>query len=187
VDEAGRGPLAGPVVASAVVLKSYRFREVIDDSKALSVARRERAYREILEKALVGIGIVDEKTIDAINILQATRQAMRKAIEALGVSPGHILIDGRIAIDHPAPQTPIIGGDSKSLSIAAASIVAKVTRDRLMHDYDALYPAYGFKHHKGYPTRRHASALAAFGPSPIHRFSYAPVRRLVRIAQEKPS
>lgn len=187
MDEAGRGPLAGPVVASAVILKSFRFREVIDDSKALSEARRERAYREIFEKAIVGIGIVDEKKIDEINIFQATRRAMSKAIEALGIVPEHILVDGRIVLDHPAPQTPIVGGDSKSMSIAAASIIAKVTRDRLMREYDAVYPAYGFKYHKGYPTRRHAKALAEFGPSPIHRFSYAPVKRFAQKALEEPA
>jgi len=180
VDEAGRGPLAGPVVASAVILKRFDFTARVDDSKKLSPAAREKAYSEIYEKAFVGLGIVDEKVIDEINIYQATRRAMEQAIASLNVRPEYILVDGRINLATPCPHVCIVRGDSKSLSIGAASIVAKVTRDRLMREYDALYPVYGFKDHKGYPTRRHKQALTRHGPSPIHRFTYAPVRESMR-------
>jgi ribonuclease HII len=180
VDEAGRGPLAGPVVASAVILKSFRFKERIDDSKKLSKDRRERACREIFEKAFVGIGVVDEKLIDEMNIYQATKLAMEKALATLDVPPDFVLIDGTIRLDTSHPQLSIVSGDSKSLSIAAASIVAKVTRDGLMCEYDGLYPVYGFKEHKGYPTKRHKAALSLHGPSPIHRRTYAPVKRCMK-------
>jgi len=176
VDEAGRGPLAGPVVAGAVILKSLRFKAVIDDSKKLSPKGRESAYREIFKKALVGVGVVDEKVIDMINIYQATLLAMKKAVAALGAVPEYILVDGNMRLDMPHPQKYIVGGDAKSISIAAASIIAKVTRDRIMCEYDAAYPAYGFRHHKGYPTRFHKEALLRYGPSPIHRYTYAPVK-----------
>ena len=180
VDEAGRGPLAGPVVACAVILEDSALSAHIDDSKALTAGMRERAYSEIVKKSFIGIGIVDEKTIDEINIYQATRLAMEKALSGLEVPPEYILIDGRIKVKTSSPTRFIIRGDSKCLSIAAASIVAKVTRDALMREYDSLYPAYGFKAHKGYPTRRHKEALLKHGPSPIHRRSYAPVREALR-------
>ena len=180
VDEAGRGPLAGPVVAGAVILKRFSFKATIDNSKKLSEKKRESAYREIFKKALVGIGIVDEKVIDKINIYQATRLAMKRAIRALGAVPEYILVDGNMRLDIPHPQKQIIGGDAKSISIAAASIIAKVTRDRIMCEYDLAYPSYGFKYHKGYPTARHKKALLRYGPSPIHRYSYAPVKEVAK-------
>ncbi len=178
VDEAGRGPLAGPVVAGAVILRDIDFRHEIDDSKALTPAKRERAYDEILAKADVGVGIVDEKTVDKINIHRATKRAMELALAKLSVKPDYVIVDGIMKINTRCPIKLIVGGDSKSLSIAAASIVAKVTRDRIMCLYDAVYPQYGFARHKGYPTKAHKKALKAHGPSPIHRRSYKPVRDL---------
>jgi ribonuclease HII len=179
VDEAGVGPLAGPVVAGAVMLRRFDFKELIDDSKRLSEARRERAYREIMRKASVGVGIVDPRVIDKLNIYKATRLAMERAVACLKTPPQYILIDGRIKLSVPGPQESIIRGDSKSISIAAASIIAKVTRDNLMRELDSLYPHYDFKTHKGYPTTRHKAALARHGPSPAHRFTYSPVRKSV--------
>lgn len=176
VDEAGRGPLAGPVVASAVILKERVFESIIDDSKKLSKGQREKAFAEILKKAFVGIGIVDEKVIDEINILKATKRAMESALSNLNIPPDIIIVDGRVNIDSPCPVKCIIKGDAKFISIAAASIIAKVTRDRIMRDYDAQFPQYGFARHKGYPTRSHKSALRAHGPSPIHRKSFKPVK-----------
>ena len=178
VDEAGRGPLAGPVVAGAVILKELNFREDIDDSKKLSPKKREKAYREIMEKAIVGIGIVDEGVIDEINIYQATIRAMHEAIANLEKTPDYVIVDGRMRLITKCPLRCIIGGDSKSLSIAAASIIAKVTRDRLMLKYDELFPQYGFARHKGYGTRLHKEALASYGPCAIHRFSFRPVKNL---------
>lgn len=180
VDEAGRGPLAGPVVASAVILKDLRFTCEINDSKQLSQKKRERAYKEILKKAFVGVGIISEKTIDEINIYQATLRAMEMAIQNLGIPPDYIIVDGRMKIVTKCPVKCIIKGDCKSISIAAASIVAKVTRDRLMRKYDKEYPQYGFAAHKGYGTRLHKETLAKFGPSPIHRYSYRPVSLVSR-------
>jgi len=178
VDEAGRGPLAGPVVASAVILKEFTFENRIDDSKKLSPPQREKAYREILTKAVVGIGIVSEKAIDDINIYQATRRAMEEAVAGLAVPPDYIIVDGKMPLRSACTVQCIIRGDSQSLSIAAASIVAKVTRDRIMLRYDKKYPHYGFCQHKGYPTRRHKAALCRHGASPIHRMSFRPVREL---------
>jgi len=180
IDEAGRGPLAGPVVAGAVILKDFDFKEDIDDSKKLSPKKRERAYREILEKAIVGVGIIDEKTIDRINIYQATIRAMQEAVNNLMTKPEYALVDGRMKLPTKCPIKCIVGGDSKSLSIAAASIVAKVTRDRIMVKYDRAYPQYGFARHKGYGTKFHLAALEEHGPSPIHRFSFQPVKSLAR-------
>jgi len=148
----------------------------VNDSKKLSSAQRERAYREILEKSVVGVGIVDEKTIDDINIYRATMKAMEIALANLSVPPDYILVDGNMKIRSRCGSRCIVSGDSKSLSIAAASIVAKVTRDRLMVEYDRVYPQYGFSRHKGYPTRAHKESLKAHGPSPIHRRSFRPVR-----------
>lgn len=176
VDEAGRGPLAGPVVAGAVIIKDYKFKERIDDSKKLSAKRRERACREILKKCVVGIGVVDEKIIDDINIYQATKRAMQLAISKLDIPPDYVIVDGNMRISTACPIKCIVAGDSKSLSIAAASIVAKVTRDRLMKEYDAIYPEYGFAQHKGYGTRGHIKAISDYGPSPIHRRSFRPVK-----------
>ena len=174
VDEAGRGPLAGPVVAAAVIL--YPGAEIlgINDSKQLSEKKREALYPEIIEKSMaVGVGIVSAGRIDEINILQATYEAMRKAVGALCFRPDLLLID---AVTIPGlegiRQVPIIKGDAKSLSIGAASIVAKVTRDRMMRELDTLYPEYGFAGHKGYGTAAHIEALREFGPCPIHRRSF---------------
>ena len=180
VDEAGRGPLAGPVVAAACIIKSFNFTAEINDSKKLSPQKREKAYREILRNASVGIGIVDEKTIDRINIYQATKRAMELALKNLAAKPDYVLVDGNMKPSSGYRTRCIVSGDSKSISIAAASIIAKVTRDRIMRRYGALYPQYGFSKHKGYPTRFHKSALLNHGPSPIHRFSFQPVKASVR-------
>jgi ribonuclease HII len=177
VDEAGRGPLAGPVVAGAVIIKDFGFKERIDDSKKLTASKREKAYREILTKSVVGIGIVDEKMIDEINIYQATKKAMQMAISNLKIPPDYVIVDGNMKIATKCPLKCIIGGDSKSLSIAAASIIAKVTRDKIMVEYDKVYPQYGFARHKGYGTKAHKEALIDQGPCPIHRFSFHPVKK----------
>lgn len=172
VDEAGRGPLAGPVVSSAVILKSYNFENRIDDSKRLTPHQREKAAVEIREKAFVSLGIVNEKIIDEINILEATRLSMKKALSFLCPQPDFILIDGNMSLALTLPSQTIIGGDAKSLSIACASIIAKVTRDRIMSLYHSKWPEYGFKQHKGYGTKGHLEALRKRGPSPIHRLSF---------------
>ncbi len=176
VDEAGRGPLAGPVVAGAVILKDFCFTCEINDSKQLSKKKRELAYKEIMKKAIVGIGIIGEKTIDRINIYQATLKAMQMAVHNLDIPPDYVIVDGRMKIVTKCPVKCIIKGDCKSMSIAAASIVAKVTRDSIMQEYDEQYPQYGFARHKGYGTRSHMETLKRFGPSPIHRYSYRPVK-----------
>ena len=187
VDEAGRGALAGPVVAGAVILPRTEtfeqcpsFYREIQDSKKLTPRKRERLYAQILEdrKISVGVGIVDEAVIDDINILQATFRAMRQAIAGLAVEPDVILVDGNEVPALPKPHRAIVGGDAASVSIAAASIVAKVVRDRIMVTYDATYPQYGFKVHKGYGTALHLGALRTYGPCKIHRNSFAPVRQL---------
>ena len=174
VDEAGRGPLAGPVVAAAVIL--YPGAEIlgINDSKQLSEKKREALYPEIVEKSMaVGVGIVGPGRIDEINILQATYEAMRKAVGTLCFRPDLLLVD---AVTIPGldgiRQVPIIKGDAKSLSIGAASIVAKVTRDRIMREMDGIYPEYGFAGHKGYGTAAHVAALKTYGPCPINRRSF---------------
>lgn len=172
VDEAGRGPLAGPVVSAAVILKSASFKNRIDDSKILSAKQRESAYHEIREKAFVGVGIVDEKLIDKVNILQATRLSMKLAVSFLQVSPEFVLVDGNSPIDISMPFENIIGADAKSLSVASASIIAKVTRDRIMAVYHKLWPEYGFSRHKGYGTKEHIDVLRKIGPSPIHRVTF---------------
>ncbi|MBA4689110.1 MAG: ribonuclease HII [Candidatus Galacturonibacter soehngenii] len=173
IDEVGRGPLAGPVVASAVILPKECDILYINDSKKLSEKKREELYDEIMEKAVaVGIGIVGPQVIDEINILQATYEAMRIAIKKLSVSPDILLNDAVTIPDITIPQVPIIKGDAKSISIAAASIVAKVTRDRLMIEYDKLIPEYSFAENKGYGTSVHIEALKKYGASPIHRQSF---------------
>ncbi len=172
VDEAGRGPLAGPVVAAAVILKEFKFSNRIADSKVLTRISREKAYFEIMDKACVGIGVVGEKEIDSVNILKATLKAMEVAVYSLEETPDHLLIDGNVTPQMPYPKTPLIHGESRSLSIACASIVAKVTRDFIMSYYDLMYPEYGFRQHKGYGTSAHFKALARFGPSPIHRRTF---------------
>lgn len=173
VDEAGRGPLAGPVVASAVILRDFKFKNRIADSKVLSRKSRERAYEEILEKAYVGIGVVSEKEIDRINILQATLRAMELAVGDLAIKPDYLLIDGITYPKVPQPKLAIIDGESHSISIACASIIAKVTRDLIMSYYDALYPKYGFARHKGYGTKAHFGAIKRHGPCPVHRFTFS--------------
>ena len=173
VDEAGRGPLAGPVYAAAVILPRGLVIEGLNDSKKLTEKRRETLYDVIVEQAVAyGIGSADEKEIDEINILQATFLAMRRAIARLSVRPDLALIDGNRDSDFGVPAETVIGGDGKSANIAAASILAKVTRDRVMLEYAAQYPQYGFDVHKGYGTKRHYEALREFGPCPIHRQSF---------------
>lgn len=176
VDEAGRGPLAGPVVSAAVILKSKRFENRIDDSKVLTALQRENAYKEITAKAYIGIGIVDEKVIDGINILEATRLSMQKAIAQLSPQPDFVLVDGNVPLPITIPFKNIIDGDSLSLSIACASIAAKVSRDRIMSGYHKRWPEYNFLAHKGYGTKEHLEILRALGPSPIHRLSFAPLK-----------
>lgn len=173
IDEAGRGPLAGPVAAAAVILPSDCQILYLNDSKKLSEKKREELYQEITEKAVAwGVGLVSPARIDEINILQATYEAMREAVGKLGVKPQILLNDAVTIPDLPYPQVPIIKGDGKSASIAAASIVAKVTRDRLMMEYDKLMPEYGFASHKGYGAPEHIAALKKYGPSPIHRKTF---------------
>lgn len=178
MDEVGRGPLAGPVVACAVLLTGTRFTVPIDDSKRLTPRARTRAFHAILAQAEVGLGILPPGQVDTLNIFHASLAAMREAVRRLPSPPDHLLIDGPWALDGVAcPMTPVVHGDRRSLSVACASIVAKVVRDALMVWYDRAHPEYGFARHKGYPTTAHLSALLAHGPSPIHRRSFAPVRR----------
>ena len=173
IDEAGRGPLAGPVVAGAAILPADCQILYLNDSKKLSEKRREELFAEVQEKAVAyGVGIVSPERIDEINILQATYEAMRQAISHLAVTP-QILLNDAVTIPQVAiRQVPIIKGDAKSVSIAAASILAKVTRDHMMLEYDKLYPEYGFAKHKGYGTAAHIAALREFGPCPIHRRTF---------------
>lgn len=173
IDEAGRGPLAGPVVAGAVILPPDKKILYLNDSKKLSPAKREELYDVIMKEALaVGVGIAGPARIDEINILQATYEAMRQAIGKLSVKPQLLLNDAVTIPGVDTPQVPIIKGDAKSASIAAASIIAKVTRDRLMQDYDKALPEYGFASNKGYGSAEHIAALKKYGPSPIHRRSF---------------
>ena len=178
VDEAGRGPLAGPVVAAAVIFKNGAYIRDVDDSKRLSPAKRAELYDIIAAQSIaLGVGIVDNLVIDEINILNATFLAMDRAVAALPRRPEHLLIDGNRFRGGDAtagiPFTTLIGGDGTSESIAAASIIAKVTRDRLMVELDREFPAFGFAQHKGYGTREHRAAIARFGLSPVHRRSFA--------------
>lgn len=173
IDEAGRGPLAGPVAAACVMLPECCIIEGVNDSKKLSAAQRERLYDIIVDKAIsIGIGIVDEKCIDEINILNATKLAMKKAVDQIKPRPDMLLIDAVRLNDVEIRQMPIIKGDALSISIAAASIIAKVTRDRLIEQADAIYPQYGFKKHKGYGTEEHINAIKKYGICPIHRVSF---------------
>lgn len=177
VDEAGRGPLAGPVVSAAVIFPSDFQSRSINDSKQLTPNQRERLYERIYADAIaIGVGIVDSVEIDRINILQAAKLSMVMAVDNLDPQPDHLLIDGNFTIPCPLPQQAIVKGDSRSISIAAASIVAKVSRDRLMQRYHLDFPDFGFDRHKGYPTKAHKAAIAAHGPSFIHRFSFKGVR-----------
>lgn len=173
IDEAGRGPLAGPVVAGAVILPKDCEILYLNDSKKLSPAKREALYEEIMEKAeAVGVGMASPARIDEINILQATYEAMREAVDNLGVTPELLLNDAVTIPDVSIPQVPIIKGDAKSVSIAAASIIAKVTRDRLMVQYDEILPGYGFARHKGYGSKDHIEAIRRLGSTPIHRRTF---------------
>lgn len=173
IDEAGRGPLAGPVVASAVILPPGWIFENIDDSKKLTPLQRESCFAAITQSAIsIGIGIVSPEVIDRVNILQATYQAVRDSLEQLTVKPDGLLLDALKLKDNPIFQEYIIKGDQQSLSIASASIIAKVTRDRVMVEYDRIYPGYGFASHKGYGTAEHYKALNELGPCPIHRQSF---------------
>jgi ribonuclease HII len=181
VDEAGRGPLAGPVVAAAVVLDPASPPEGLADSKQLTPAAREAAFQQIYQQARgVGVGVVDVAVIDRVNILQAALQAMREALAALPEPPDWVLVDGNQPLPRLSlPQTTIIHGDARSASVAAASIVAKVTRDHIMVQLDALFPGYGLAQHKGYPTPDHLARLAELGVSRLHRRSFAPVRKVL--------
>lgn len=177
VDEAGRGPLAGPVVAACVILPKdcdyLRFK----DSKKLTPAARRRLYDELQQiDALIGVGTVSEKEIDQINILQASLLAMKMAVESLPVVSDFLLVDGKFPVPMPLPQQPLVKGESRSASIAAASIIAKVTRDALMEEYHQQYPEYNFAKHKGYPTAEHRRVIRDLGPCKIHRLSFKGVR-----------
>ncbi len=177
VDEVGRGPLVGPVVAAAVILPINYHLEGLNDSKKLSEKKREELYPKIIKDAIsYGVGMIDAKTIDEINIYEATKLAMYEAINSLKIKPEHVLIDA-MPLNLDVPNTSIIHGDATSASIAAASIVAKVTRDHMMDDLDSLYPMYGFKKHKGYPTKFHLEMLEKYGPLDNYRFSYGPVKK----------
>ncbi|MFN9849364.1 MAG: ribonuclease HII [Alphaproteobacteria bacterium] len=180
VDEAGRGPWAGPVSAGAVILDLARIPDGLNDSKKLTERARAALEPRIKASAVAwGVGFASVEEIDTLNILQATGLAMRRAVEALSVKPAHALVDGNYRFALPCSVTPVVGGDGKSLSIAAASILAKVARDRLMVEMDAHYPGYGFAGHKGYHAASHVAALTRLGPSPIHRRSWAPIRALL--------
>ena len=172
-DEAGRGPLAGPVVAAAVVLPADAFLQGLDDSKKLSPAKREELFPKIQTQAIAyGVAVVSPEVIDEINILQAALLAMKQAVEQLKPVPDLLLIDGNQKINSTLDQWAIVKGDSKSLSIAAASVLAKVTRDHIMQDYHQLYPQYEFARHKGYGTKLHRDLIAEHGPCPIHRSTF---------------
>ena len=180
IDEVGRGPLAGPVVAAAVILpKSCKIR-YLNDSKKIPKSKHVAIYHEVMEQAVaVGIGIKDAKTIDQVNIYEATKLAMLEALGKLYPAPQHLLIDA-MKLDTPIPQQSIIKGDANSLSIAAASIVAKVTRDRLMVDYDQTYPGYGFAKNAGYGTAEHLEGLEKYRITPIHRKTFEPIKSMMR-------
>ncbi|MFH1093197.1 MAG: ribonuclease HII [Candidatus Omnitrophota bacterium] len=181
VDEAGRGPWAGPVVAAAVIIPAgYAFKEKIADSKKLSLLKREKAFKEITENCDYAIAVVSEKDIDRENILRASLKAMAMALSRLKQCPQWVLVDGPYKPPIENNCTPIIDGDAKSLSIASASIVAKVTRDNLMLEYDKQYPVYGFASHKGYGTKAHRQAILQFGPCPIHRKSFQPIKGILQ-------
>lgn len=175
VDEVGRGPLAGPVVAAAVVFLRETLLPGLNDSKQVSERRREILFLQIASCAITGIGIATEEEIDRINIYQASRLAMRRAVTALTITPDFLFVDGKAGVELPIPQKSIVGGDAKSASIAAASIIAKIYRDAWMTRLDEIYPQYQFKKHKGYATSLHLTAIREIGPSPVHRKSFAPI------------
>lgn len=180
IDEVGRGPLAGPVVSCAVILSPSNPIYGLDDSKKLSAKKRSQLFKEIQEKAVaIGVGVVDHTEIDRVNIYQASRQAMLMAVEDLAVPPTYLLLDA-MQIDSPLPQEKIIKGDARSISIAAASIVAKELRDELMREYHELFPHYGFDRNAGYGTKEHLAGLASYGPCGIHRRTFKPVSEYIQ-------
>lgn len=182
VDEVGRGPLVGPVVCAAVILPKDFFDERINDSKKLTEKKRELLYGVIYENAIsVGIGMCTNEEIDEINILEATKKAMKEAINNLSVKPEHVLIDA-VKLDIDIPSTSIIKGDAKSESIAAASIIAKVTRDRMLVELDKLHPEYDFKHNKGYGTKKHIEAIYKYGVLKEHRKTFAPISEMTKVS-----
>lgn len=185
VDEAGRGPLAGPVVAAACILLDGVVFKHLNDSKKLSAEIREDLFEEMSasKQVVFSVGMIDVNTIDQINILQATFRAMQKAVETLARQPDYLLIDGNQLPCFDIPSRTLVKGDRLSVSIAAASIFAKVTRDRLMQEWDQKYPEYGFKQHKGYATEQHISAIYKYGPTPIHRKTFDPIRSLLNAEQ----
>jgi ribonuclease HII len=173
IDEAGRGPLAGPVVAAAVIFPPDLFISSVDDSKQLTARQREKLYDLITAEAIsVGVGISDHGVIDDVNILNATIRAMHEAVRHLCIVPEHLLVDGNRFEENGIPFSTIVDGDARSFTIAAASIIAKVTRDRMMLEYEKTYPGYGFARHKGYGTPEHRAAILTLGPCPIHRRSF---------------
>jgi len=180
VDEAGRGPLAGPVVAAAVIFSEETDIIGLDDSKKLSPKKREELFPKIQEYAIAyGVAVVDREVIDEINILQASLLSMKQAVDQLNLVPDLLLIDGNQKIKSTLDQWPIVKGDSKSLTIAAASVLAKVTRDRIMEDYHKLYPQYEFNRHKGYGTKLHRNLIKEHGPCPIHRSTFKGVSEFI--------
>ncbi|WEV45810.1 ribonuclease HII [Streptococcaceae bacterium ESL0687] len=180
IDEVGRGPLAGPVVAAAVILPKGAKIPALNDSKQIPKAKHEEVYQGVLDTALdIGVGIIDSQTIDQVNIYEATKLAMLEALKSLELVPEHLLIDA-MKLDLPVSQTSIIKGDSRSMSIAAASIVAKVTRDKMMADYDEIYQGYDFIHNAGYGTKNHLEGLKKLGITPIHRKSFEPIKSMIK-------
>ena len=185
VDEVGRGPLVGPVVAAAVILPINYHLDGLNDSKKLTEKKRERFYDILMQEAIaIGIGEASAKEIDEINIYQASKLAMMRALKNLKIKPEHVLVDAMPLKEIDIPSTSIIHGDALSLSIAAASVIAKVTRDRMMIELDKKYPEYGFAQHKGYPTKKHLEVLQKYGVLNNYRFTYGPVRDLINSCEE---
>ena len=177
IDEVGRGPLIGPVVTACVILPKDYVLMGLTDSKKLSEKKREKFYDILVKDAIsIGIGVVDEKEIDKLNIYQATKKAMAEAVENMKIKPEHILVDA-MPLELDIPTTSIIKGDAKSITIAAASVIAKVTRDRMLDELDKIYPMYDLKHNKGYPTKKHLEAISKYGITKYHRLSYGPVSK----------
>lgn len=185
IDEVGRGPLCGPVVACACILPINYQLDGLNDSKKISEKKREELYEILIKDALsYGIGIISTKRIDEINILEATKEAMKEAVNNLDIKPEHLLIDA-VKLDIDINSTSIIKGDAKSASIAAASIIAKVTRDRMMIELSEMYPEYGFEKHKGYGTKAHIEAVKKFGVKDFYRFTFAPISDLIKDSEEE--
>ena len=182
VDEVGRGPLAGPVTAAAVILHAHDIPAGLEDSKKITARARDQLFEQIMQRAHVSIAHVNARTIDALNIRAASLKAMEMAVAGLALLPDHALIDGNaLPAQLPCPATTLVKGDGRSSSIAAASIVAKVVRDRLMERAEGFYPQFGLAGHKGYPTLQHRKAVAHHGPSPLHRHSFAPVKAALKL------